>query len=641
MPKNKTRMKNILVPAFGVIAAVLIISAPSFTNNEIQQWGIDWFVGTDTYMRMIRVQDWWQGLLQSGAWYDNFTEKTNWPAGDTLHWTRPLDILLLVGALVLAPVVGLKSGFYLWAVAISPVLAALAMVILFWATRPLLDHRGRAALAVFIALMPITRNYFYAARPDHHSLILLLFAAVLAFVLRMGMRTDMQTGKQNEPTPYTPKLAILAGVACGLGLWVSVEALVSMLFAMLAVGLLWLASGSRTRLCDLRWLLWGLALSTTAALMIERPPSQWLSAVEYDRLSIPHWTLGAALALAGEGLWRLNKLAPRLYARWPGRLGLGLGMAALPAVVMAALFIEFYQGPFGAAMDPRLQELWLGRVQEVQRLFSDDPHSTARAVLTLGPLLFMGLWIWLIKDSADRPTKNAIWLLALGVAVLVPLTIYQIRWAAYLGFVLAIPWAALAQRLYDWRGGPMVGAPPGVPLLRVPLVALVFLSPVLVTSAMVLAMPDDEDTKSAKCKWSDMAPILVKMGEDAGRPLVVMSRIHEGPEMLYRTGFAVIGSPYHRNTEGILDTFHAFADPDLERARDIMERRQVDVLAQCRDTSEERAFLKVEGNTLTRLMVEGTPPNWIKKIPLPTEIEEKFHLYRYVRRDQVAPLTSH
>lgn len=627
MTESRARLKKIIVPAFGVIAALVIISAPSFANNDIQQWGIDWFVGTDTYMRMVNVQNWFQGLLQNGAWYDNFTPKTNWPHGDTLHWTRPLDILLAGGALILAPVVGLKSGFYLWAIAISPVLAGVAMVVLFWATRPLLDHRGHAALAVFIALMPITRNYFYAARPDHHSLILLLFASVLALMLRMVMRS-----KPDVDQLYAPTLAILAGVACGVGLWVSVESLVTLLFALLALGLFWLVQGSNARLNDLRWLLWGLALATTAALMIERPPGEWLSAVEYDRLSIPHWTLAAALALAGEGLWRLSKLAPQLYANWPGRLGLGIATAAVPATLMAVLFVEFYQGPFGAAMDPRLAGLWLGRIQEVQHLFSDDQHATARAVLTLGPLVFMGFWLWLIRAEITPEKRNAIWLLGLGVALLVPLTLYQIRWAAYLGFVLAIPWAALTERLYDWRGGPMVGPAPGTPVFRVPLVAFVFLSPILITSAMVLSMPDDEDAKSASCKWSDLTPVLLQMGEKAGRPLVVMSRIHEGPEMLYRTGYPVIGTPYHRNTDGILDTFYTFADLDLNRARSIVQRRQVDVVAMCRDTAEERAYLKVEGNTLTRLMVDENPPNWMKKVPLPTEIEEKFHLYTVVRQ---------
>jgi len=51
-------------------------------------------IGTDGYMRLVRVE-----LLQeTGAWFDGRIPRSNAPYGDTLHWTRPLDVLLLGAA---------------------------------------------------------------------------------------------------------------------------------------------------------------------------------------------------------------------------------------------------------------------------------------------------------------------------------------------------------------------------------------------------------------------------------------------------------------------------------------------------------------------------------------------------------------
>ena len=47
----------------------------------------------DCYMRLNRVVE----LNQTGQWFDGVSHRSNAPYGESMHWTRPFDLLLLIG----------------------------------------------------------------------------------------------------------------------------------------------------------------------------------------------------------------------------------------------------------------------------------------------------------------------------------------------------------------------------------------------------------------------------------------------------------------------------------------------------------------------------------------------------------------
>ena len=63
-------------------------------------------VDPDSFMRLVRVTQ----LHETGAWYDTSVPRINAPYGDVLHWTRPFDVLLLVGAWALTPFLGFNRA---------------------------------------------------------------------------------------------------------------------------------------------------------------------------------------------------------------------------------------------------------------------------------------------------------------------------------------------------------------------------------------------------------------------------------------------------------------------------------------------------------------------------------------------------
>ena len=54
---------------------------------------------SNSYMRLVRVRN----LIEGGDWHDHTIARANAPHGHTLHWSRPLDALLLAGSASMAP----------------------------------------------------------------------------------------------------------------------------------------------------------------------------------------------------------------------------------------------------------------------------------------------------------------------------------------------------------------------------------------------------------------------------------------------------------------------------------------------------------------------------------------------------------
>ncbi|MBF0248887.1 MAG: hypothetical protein HQL36_12610, partial [Alphaproteobacteria bacterium] len=482
--------------ALAVVLAVVLGVVPPYFGGDGRALLGEWFADPDAYMRMVRVRDW----LSGGDWYANLSVRSNWPYGDTLHWTRPLDIGIAALAAPLWPFLGGHAALYVAGVVASPVFYVLTIWVLLWGTRSLLDPRGRVVLVVLFAFQPITHYYFVAARPDHHSLILLVFAAVVALLAR----------HVHDPNA-TPRAPALAGAVAAFGLWVSIETLTIELLALALLGLLWIARGEERWLRALALFSKAGALCLLPALMIERPPAEWLGSEDYDRLSTVHAVLLALIAMGVEGLWR-NRA--RIKESSTARLAWSGAAAGLATVLLAGLYPGFFKGPFGAAMDPRLDGLWLTRVKEFHSLATLDADTAITAVMVLGPMIWVGIWIRSVRGRAapgDGARALAL-LFALAVALYAPLTVWQERWGAYMGVILVIPWAMLAERLMDWRGGPIVGPAPGTPALRAPLVALVLAGHV-VTAVLIDRTADaPESPVPPVCQWARLAPHLNSPG---------------------------------------------------------------------------------------------------------------------------------
>jgi hypothetical protein len=105
----------------------------------------------DAYARLIRVQE----LHDTGAWHSTMLPRSNAPYGERLHWTRPVDMLLLAGAAPLWPFIGFRSALHWSGVFLSPALHVLTLIALMWSVRPLFR---REHLLYGMGVLPLCKS---------------------------------------------------------------------------------------------------------------------------------------------------------------------------------------------------------------------------------------------------------------------------------------------------------------------------------------------------------------------------------------------------------------------------------------------------------------------------------------------------
>lgn len=589
-------------PRTAIIAIAILLQAAAILLGWTPYLGAErTLAGPDGYMRLLQVEALWSG----GGWYGRLSPLTNAPFGEVLHWTRPFDLLLLACAWPLSAFVEPREALYLAGYFVSPLLQLVAVAVLVRGLIPALGAEVALTAGVLFCLQPVLRGVFMAAQPDHHSLQMLLFVAVFALTVRLAVAGPR------------PGQALLAGILGGLALWVSVEGLITLAVALLGLGIFWLGRGGAWGEA-IRRLLWGFAAATTIAFLLDRPPAEW-GAVEYDRVSVVHLTLALSMVLAWEAA-----------SRWPvPRIAQAAGTAALAAMIMFVIFPRFFGGPF-VDVDPRLPAEWSDWIGEAKPLWPTSPEVAARFFLDLGPLwVALPALVWSFRKGAAEGERNAAVLFLVLLAVLVPLGLSQERLAAYPEAVLAAPWAMGLAALFRAS--------------RLPLAARAIAIPVGLTGHLFVAghfhgVAEEGGTLTPprrSCDWAKIAPTIRELASVEGRRLTVLSYVHQGPEIVYRTGQAVVGSPFQRNHAGILDTHAALRSTDWAVPRRILAERGVDLVAVCRDGSEAERY-RDHGDNLFRRALEGGEPAWLVRPPLPAGVGESFSLL-LVKREEIPP----
>jgi hypothetical protein len=103
------------------------------------------------------------------------------------------------------------------------------------------------------------------------------------------------------------------------------------------------------------------------------------------------------------------------------------------------------------------------------------------------------------------------------------------------------------------------------------------------------------------------------------RPRTVLMGVNYIGEILYRTPHRTVGMAYHRSEKALRETLEAFAAHDDAVVREILTRRNIELVAICPGFPNEGLSpqSRAEGGFYDRLITG--PPAWIRKIELPAE----------------------
>jgi hypothetical protein len=589
-------------------------------------------VDPDGYMRLNRVL----ALHDGGSWFDSRYWRINPPEGHVQHWTRPLDALLLAGAWLLEPLLGFRQGLHLWGVLFSPACLALSVLALAWAIEPVLDRDARLFACLAYLMQPTIMAYSSVGRPDHHSLLLLLFVILLGLTFRL--LTD----------PLDRRSARFAGAIAALSLWISLESLTFVGCSMAVLGLYWLLGDGglgRQNRDYVATLTGALAL----ALLIERGPLQ-LFVIENDRLSILHVTLFALIAMfwllaarigPSESIWseRVARLAVhhrQPFARYDlprppaaglaGRMVFAGAAVASVGLAMLILFPELASGPLGK-VDPLYNEIRLQRIVEIQPLVSLDRLAAGRLgeianrVIHVMGIAFVAVPFLVALLRWPSLRGHRIWVaFALALALFLPLAAYQVRWSSYAQVLLVPPYSAFIACLMLRVGEHL--PPSRLQLVRPLIVVAALFWPI----GLAQLMPKQKIvTATEACRIDRASTALNRLGRSG----TILALADYGPELLYRTQHQVLSIPNHRPQPGFNAGYRALAATDTEAARAELIRHGVDWILLCPSLVEDSYFIDGRDGaaTLYRRLLEGTAPPWLRAVGLGEELRDSMRLF--------------
>lgn len=605
LPRQASNREIALAVAFAAALTVVVQFGAALNGfSAILTGGL---VDTDDYMRLTRVAYLWQ----SGAWFDAVFPRIDPPNGLALHWTRPMDILLLAGAGLATPFLGFQAALFWWGALVSPALLVVSLCAVVWAAAPIIPRLGLPLVAFVFVAQPGDLARFMVGRPDHHGLLILLFILSLGFALRV------------LASPERKFDAMAAGLIGALVIWVSIESLVAVATVVATFGLCWLL-GDRRMLRALVSYSATLCAGLALALLVERGPTGLL-AVEIDKISVLHLVLFALNALSCWVLLVAEKrgwlgVGPMRRAIWAG------GAMAVSLLLFWSQFPQAFADPMGAGGDLYLRKHF-ANIAEIQPLIDvADLQGDRWAKAAGSAILWLGIAIPAVPWLAYRlwhsqGVARRLWLLiAVASLAFVPLTFYQVRWVSYAETVLVLPYADLAAVIAAGLATRFSEQALGVirPFLFAAMCTWVF-----VPGAIAGTSDGDGGLAVKSRKTCPIKPLSTVLNDPAGlgnSPKRILALIDFGPEFLYRTRHAVLSIPNHRPQPGFTASYRIMVAENFVEARELLSERQVDLIAICLGSNESWFYeTDTGGRTLYQALSDGAPPEFLTPVPLPED----------------------
>jgi hypothetical protein len=572
---------RLLIGFWALLAAAF--AARAFYNAP----EIPWVADSDDAMRLVVVRD----FLNGQGWYDHIQHRLNTPFGAEIHWSRMVDLPLAGLMLLLMPFAGAQTE--LWVAFVWPLI--LLFVLLLLTAKLSVRLAGREAMLPGLVLPVLSAAVmveFGPGRVDHHSIQIILTLLMVLATLEARSR---------------PRWAIVAGIAAATSLAVGVETVPLIAAAIAGYGLFWVfeprsANGARS---------FGLAFAGAALahLMIAKPPADWLV------FGCDAFSASFALAALGTGLVLFVLTAlPLQRANWLARLAAGATAGALLVAFVVWSTPMCLAGPYGN-LDPYLQDNWIARISEAKPIWESMASLPAyTAGIAIPPLLAVIVVAFRLVRGEER--GRAEWLI-LGLFLLfaVAAMLLQVR-GARLTAAIAVPAGAwlITQARIRYLSSRSLTAAAGL------IGSWLGFAGIAIAVSVTFLMPDPE--AKALTAAREGGPLETRLscfepgafdGLASIPPERIMAPVDLGSHLLWQTPHEVVGAPYHRNAEGVLDTFRFFNAP-LDEAREILRIRGISLIVTCPSLPEMAGFPDMSDLSFLALDARGELPGWIDEV---------------------------
>ena len=566
--------------------------------------------GVDGMARLVRIQHLWE----TGQWFDSTNVRINAPFGFVSQWTRPLDALILLFSLPLMLFMSAKDAIASAAWIHAPILQIVTCFFIAGTTKHLAYSTPNPKDAVFYSMflvvfpMQFMLPVFGVGNADHHALQMVLFVGSIYYIARSYFVPDKQM-----------RSALYAGVALGLGIWVSLEMLPACIVPTLWFCGRWIRSGDRLHGKTAAAFVAGITGMIASAIVLN-PPTDWVGiaqyqtaswdAVVYDRVSIVH-VIGMMAILAG---WLCITNLPCKYPNCLGNLRYRIVASAVVCAVIALgfwlFFPSFYGGP-AVEVDSRVREIFYNQrvLASEKGLFSVGERAFGLIYLACMAIPVTGLLgcvVWGCVVWARSKTKqHLVFFFLLSLCVHVGITLTQVRHVIFPYLVSCVPLAVI---ICSVKGK----------YKKILLATILSVAPLFLFVLSGSTAPQTE--KIANCDREILLSFLQAHSGDEGRPYIVLSHMDHSSYIVYYTDHNAIASGEHRNGQGLLDAYDML-NGHREEALNLLAKRRVDIIALCPSHEETRDLIHEGRNPDSLyqqlLFLDKLPPDWLVPVDLP------------------------
>lgn len=554
------------------------------------------FVDPDDYLRMLQVRD----LVAGQSWFDLTQHRINPPYGLPMHWSRLVDLPILVFYMPMRPLLG-DAMAQAVSVTLAPLLSALGLLIaLTFVIRRLIGPSTLPTMiGMFFALSaPAVFIQMHPLRIDHHSLQLVFAIAALAALLD---RKPMRSG-------------LLAGAFVAQFLVISIEGLPYAVSIAGVLGALWIAGRENSQ--RMVGYAAGLAGALVPSAFLLSPARRWTEGL-CDAVGPGHLAAIVAAAAATIIAVRLTDTRNRV-----AKLIALLGVALIGGIILVAVAPNCLSDPYGT-MDPVVRQFWFYNVLEGLPIWRQD--AVAAASIVAFPLVGLFGSIRALRAAQGREAQRRWWItLVLLIATIVVGIL--VRRAAFTPQCIAIPGVLTlllpALRYADQQR---------VMLARVGLSAALIIGlspfiPVILTFALVgkpiEAAANQQTRAAATLGTCSLGCEFRKLNQVPATTM--LAGIDLGPPLLAWTQHSAYGAGYHRLQRPMRDEIDVFAGtPD--HAKRFLASKRIRYILIAPDYSETAVYMHYAPKGFISQLVADRPPQWLERVNLGTK---QLRLYR-------------
>lgn len=533
---------------------------------------------TDNYTHAIRVLD----LIKSKTWVETVSLHSNYPFGEIPQYTRITDIFWLICSAPFFFFMEAKQAIFYGGILMQPVIAVMTACALYWGIKPFFKPLGRFMGVLIYFIQPAVTIYMFA-RPDHHTLVSFFAIIITGCFLNLIKRPNH-------------KLVPIAGICSGLALWTSVEGLLFSYFFAAALLLIWLIydKGLKTAKTFMLY-----SFGTALICLLINPPYQGLLYPDNGRLSFLSVVILGLTAIAlviEDSRW----FKPITETRW--KKFFSLLCLAFIFINIAGLIFD-YNTLVDPHFPPEIKEIWFSRIAEARSALS-TPYLFISHILPAAIAFLLSIYaFW----KSDQDQRKALLITSIPLLGFTLLTLISIRFVSNASVFVVFPFMMFWKK---WTAAESEQ----IERFSLPILVVGYVLGCLYLTA---SWADMQDKISASSKYiynfGRLAPYLPK--EEGS----VLADAFRGPEIIWHLERPVIGTPDHRNIQGIVDSHRMLHGTDSKETTRLLKEHKVRfiLLHTFSDVnpSEKAAVFNLDCAPTTR-------------IKLPGEIDDKYLIYK-------------